>query len=92
MSTAPSRTVVTRTTVGDLRRRLFWALLAAVGVAYELRALKDEAPGDTLSETTRLLFRTDTTVGKVVFFVCWGTLTAWFASHIARSTKPTASN
>jgi len=87
-----SATIVTRTSMGEVRRRLFWAILAAIGIVYEIRALQDEAPGDTLSETTRLVFRTDTPVGRVVWYVCWGTLGAWFAAHIAKATKAVATN
>lgn len=87
-----STPVVTRTNMGEIRRRLFWAGLAAAGVAYEFRALKDEAPGDTLSETTRIVFRTDTTVGRTVWFACWGMLSAWFAAHVAKATKAIANN
>lgn len=87
-----STPVVTRTTLWALRRRLFWAGLAAAGVAYELHALQDEAPGDTLSETTRILFRTDTTWGRRIFTGAWVLLSALFVPHICKTAKAVASN
>lgn len=58
---------------------LVWLGLVAVGTAYEFYAMRG---GTTLSETFRMVFRTDTAVGRLVFQQCWDRFAAWFPGHI----------
>lgn len=61
-----------------------WAALAASAVALEawtyFRQTDDR--NNTLSNTTRTLFRTDTRLGRTVFHLCLGTASAWFSYHV----------
>lgn len=84
--------VTTRVTRSDARKRIFWAALAAAGVAYELRALSDQTPGDTLSATFRWAFRTDTKQGQIVWTIVFGSFAAWFSRHIGNYSTPKPSN
>lgn len=45
-------------------------------------ALDRKRDGSTLSEATRLVFRTDTLLGKVAFVAFWTELSRWFVPHI----------
>jgi len=74
------------------KRRGVWALLAVVGLAVELRALNDATRGDTLSATTRILFRTDTKPGQLVWLAFWIPFSVWFGRHIHKYTNPVPSN
>jgi hypothetical protein len=65
---------------------LFWLLLALVGVAYEVRAVRGY-PNLTLTDATRDAFHTNTRAGRFAFTVCWGAFASWFAHHILREPR-----
>lgn len=57
-----------------------WALAFAV---IEGAALKNDVPGDTLSEHLRRWFSTDTHRGRWLWLATSGLFFAWFVTHIA---------
>lgn len=60
-----------------------WGGLFLAGAAYEAFALADRWDGDTLSETTRRLFRVrNSRVGRWVFGIGWAAFSVWFWAHI----------
>jgi hypothetical protein len=62
---------------------IIWAALILLGAAYEGYALRSGRSGDTLSETTRALFRTRRgKAGRVAFLAVWLGFSAWFCWHI----------
>jgi hypothetical protein len=61
---------------------VFWGLLVLIGAAYEVVALRAKAKGDTLSETTRRWFMTNTVLGRWVFGVAWAGFSGWYFWHI----------
>lgn len=61
---------------------LVWGILLLTGFAYELYALLNKTPGDTLSERTRAWFRTHKQPGRAIFGVAWLGFAAWFFVHI----------
>lgn len=62
---------------------IIWAALILLGAAYEGYTLTTGRQGDTLSETTRALFRTRRGyVGRWVFLVTWLGFSGWFAGHV----------
>ncbi len=62
---------------------LIWAGLVLAGAAFEGYTLTNGRKGDTLSETTRSLFRTRTSrIGRVAFGLSWAAFSIWFAGHI----------
>lgn len=62
---------------------VIWLSLIAAGAAFESYALRSKQKGDTLSETTRSVFRTKTSrVGRVTFGVAWISFSAWYFAHI----------
>lgn len=62
---------------------LIWAALILAGAAFEAYALRARRHPDTLSETTRSLFRTRTSrYGRCLFLASWVGFTVWFAFHI----------
>lgn len=67
---------------------LFWGGLAALGVAYEWRALRSKDAEHTLSDVTRDVFRTDTHVGRIIWTVAWGCFSTWFSHHILNNPEP----
>lgn len=75
-------------------RRITWGCVVLLILSMEFEAVADDdvIPGDSISETTRALLRTDTPVGRTIWYALWGTAAAWFASHIARSTLPSDGN
>ncbi|MEV7512062.1 hypothetical protein AB0O57_29310 [Streptomyces sp. NPDC091201] len=61
-----------------------WTVIFAIA---ETIALVNRRENDTLSETTRRLFRTRTSkVGRAAFAVGWGGFSVWFAIHILTET------
>lgn len=87
-----SAPVVTRVTRSEARKRIFWAVLALAGITYEMRALSDQTPGDTLSATFRWAFRTDTKAGQIVWTIVFGSFAAWFSRHIGNYSDPNPGN
>lgn len=62
---------------------IIWAALLLAGLAYEIRTLVSAHEGDTLSETTRSVFRTRTTrIGRIAFLTLWAVFAGWFTGHI----------
>lgn len=64
-----------------------WSALIGADVAIELVtvALSHKSvnvPNCTLSHATRVLCKTDTSVGKAAFVLGWTALSAWFVPHI----------
>lgn len=60
-----------------------WAAFTAVGVGYEAYTLFNRREEDTLSATTRAVFRTRTSsTGRKVFLVVWVGFSAWFTGHV----------
>lgn len=63
--------------------RLVWAAVLGVGIVAEVRSLRRH-DGCTLSETTRMVFRTETRVGRIAFAASWGAFTAWWIPHVLK--------
>jgi cytochrome b len=59
-----------------------WGGLVAAGAGFEAYALANARAGDTLSETTRRLFRTRHPVGALAFTAAWLGFSAWYLAHI----------
>jgi hypothetical protein len=60
-----------------------WLGLIAVGAAFEGYTLRNGKEGDTLSETTRSLFRVKTSkLGRASFLVAWLGFSGWYLGHI----------
>lgn len=60
-----------------------WAGLILAGAAFEAYALKNSKPSDTLSETTRSLFRVKTSrAGRIAFLVAWLGFSGWYTGHV----------
>lgn len=65
---------------------LFWATSIGTLAAFDYWCATNAVEGDSLSECTRALLRTDTLAGGLVFVGAWAGLTAWFVPHILRPT------
>ncbi|MGW0736959.1 hypothetical protein [Streptomyces sp. NPDC002851] len=61
---------------------VIWVVLLAAGAAYELYALWNKTPGDTLSERVRAWFRVHTRPGRALFALAWVGFATWFLVHI----------
>lgn len=61
---------------------IIWGSLLLAGASFEAYALRNGRDGDTLSETTRRVFRVRTRAGKVAFGTTWGAFSAWYLGHI----------
>lgn len=60
-----------------------WAAITAAGLGYEAYTLFNRRKEDTLSATTRAVFRTRTSrTGRKVFLVAWVAFSAWFTGHV----------
>lgn len=65
------------------RPHTIWA--AGIGSLVVLDvALDRRHDGSTLSEVTRLVYRTETPLGRCAFVASWVGLSAWFVPHILR--------
>lgn len=51
----------------------------------ETFAVRNDTPGDTLSEHIQKWFRTDSHHGRTAFLVAFGGFVAWFGVHILTS-------
>lgn len=69
-----------------------WAMLAATVAAYEVWTLRNDVEGDTLSETTRFIFRVHTRPGRAAFALSWVWFGCWFLDHILDPTKSSPSS
>lgn len=68
-----------------MRPRTVWA--AGIGTLVVLDALLDRRhDGSTLSDVTRLVYRTDTRLGRCAFVASWAALSGWLVPHICRRT------
>lgn len=56
-----------------------WFILFAV---VEVLALRNDMPGDTLSEHVRKWLSVKTKLGRTVFLIVWAGFTAWFGVHV----------
>ena len=54
-------------------------------VLVETFALRNDMPGDTLSEHVTKWFSVRTKLGRTVFLVTWSGFAVWFAVHILTS-------
>lgn len=59
-----------------------WMAIFAIGLIYEFHTIVTKRRGDTLTETTRTLFRVHKKKGRAVFAVLWLGFTVWFLGHI----------
>lgn len=66
------------------RPEVFWVASIGSLAAFDYWASKNAVTGDSLSECTRALLRTNTRPGRVAFVLAWGALTAWLVPHILR--------
>lgn len=62
--------------------RWTWGGLLVIGGGLELYTLLNEESGDTLTEVTQAIFRTDTMAGRIVFSALWSVFAIWFLIHI----------
>ena len=68
-----------------MRRPLaVWLTLGAGIAVLDLWSARNATVGDTASECTRVLFRTETRLGRVAFTASWCALSAWLVPHINR--------
>lgn len=68
------------------RPGLVWALLLGSPAVLDFWCDRNKVPGDTLSECTRKLYRTNTPLGRVAFVASWSLLTRWLVPHILKET------
>lgn len=61
---------------------ILWILWGLSFFIVEGFALKNDMPGDTLSEHLRKWFRVDTRPGRTAWLVTFGGFAAWFFVHI----------
>lgn len=61
-----------------------WIAILAVAGGLELYGVLNDKKDDTLSETTRWLWRIDTPIGKWGFRIFWVAFAAWFGPHIVK--------
>ncbi len=61
-----------------------WAygVATALFLTFELWALANKTPGDTITEHIQHYFRVKGKIGSLVFLVMFGSFSAWFAAHI----------
>lgn len=59
-----------------------WGWWVLAFIALETLGLISRTNGDTLSERTRVWFRTDTRLGRSVFGISWAVFAIWFLVHI----------
>ena len=61
---------------------VLWLAWIAVGLGYEVWAIRNKTSGDTLSENLRVWFRVRSNLGRIVFVVVTGCIFAWLIPHI----------
>lgn len=61
---------------------VIWAILALPPIIWEAYAIGNKTDGDTLSERTRVWWRTSTVPGKSMFSFAWVGFSAWLLIHI----------
>lgn len=75
-----------------VQKTAFWAKIAWIATlawagGLEVYGVLSKDKDDTLSETTRWIWRTDTPAGKWAFRIFWVAFAAWFGPHIAKIEK-----
>lgn len=65
--------------------RNIWLGIAAALTVLDIWAARNQLQGDSLSECTRELFRTDTPAGRAALVGAWAALTAWLIPHLLRT-------
>lgn len=69
------------------RPHTIWA--AGIGTLVVLDvALDQRHDGSTLSECTRLIYRTHTPLGRCAFVASWLALSGWLVPHILKAERP----
>lgn len=68
-------------------RRAWLAILAVAGALEVYGVWVRKGPDDTLSETTRYLFRTNTRTGLRLWYGFWPAFAVWFLFHIGKKIK-----
>jgi hypothetical protein len=53
-------------------------------VAFEVYAITNRLPGDTISERTRVYFQVKGKAGSYIFLAFLGSASAWFAAHVVQ--------
>lgn len=61
-----------------------WMALAGIAAIYETLGIARPQKHDTISETTRWIFGTETTAGAVVFGGAWCAFAIWMPAHILK--------
>jgi len=75
--------LVTDVTAVSIWFAVGWLVWTLLFIAWESIALSNKRNGDTLSETTRWLFRVKTSkIGRTLFLLIWSAFAVWFAVHI----------
>ena len=59
-----------------------WASMLVLGLVYEFAAIRGKRWKDTLSDTTRKWFMTDTVAGQWAFGIGWVGFSGWYLWHI----------
>lgn len=59
-----------------------YGVATAIFFIFEMWAIKNKTPGDTITEHVRHYFKTKGKVGSFAFLAVFGTFAAWFAVHI----------
>jgi hypothetical protein len=59
-----------------------WGGLLVAGAAFEAYALTAGRQRDTLSETTRRLFKVRTPLGRAAFALSWAGFAIWYLLHV----------
>ena len=67
------------------RPHAVWAAGIGSLVVLDL-ALDKRHDGSTLSEVTRMVYRTDTRLGRCAFVASWAALSGWLIPHILKNT------
>ncbi|MBO9523408.1 MAG: hypothetical protein J7518_17910 [Nocardioidaceae bacterium] len=66
-----------------MRKAVAWG--AGIGTLVVIDAALDRRhDGSTLSECTRMIYRTDTALGRYAFLASWVGFATWFPVHILR--------
>lgn len=66
---------------------LFWGGSIGVLAVLDVWCHRNATTGDTLSECTRLVFRTHTPTGRAAFLGAWIGLSLWLVPHINRKVE-----
>lgn len=59
-----------------------WLMILLPPLMWEFHTIRNDVPGDTFSERTRVWFHTHTTAGRLTFIAVWAALAIWYPIHI----------